>query len=110
MKKIFFTVSFWGFMLIFSCQRKEVVNESICLEKAKSFLKRDSNLYFKGIIYEAKIDRKNIFEIRNKEDGSQVFLDDTCNVMYSCCGHKCDCLIPLWYDKVEIGNIIWENK
>jgi hypothetical protein len=98
---------FIGIMMLGGCRKKEAIPSPACLEETKIILKKE---FFKGTISKADLDNRIIFIIDNSENGAGTILDDSCNRLYSCCGHSCDCFIPIWVNKIKNKEVIWEVK
>jgi tRNA G26 N,N-dimethylase Trm1 len=109
MKKIFGLIMLLIGLFLIICCKKEVVVNPVCLEKAKELLKKDSIQFFKGTISKAELFDKPILVIKNKENGSDYVLDDSCKIIQNCCGYKCDCSYPIWMYKIENKEVVWEN-
>ena len=110
MKAFNLVVLFAGIIIWGSCKKKEADLESICLKDAKELLKKENATFFKGSISKAELDNKVVFVIKNNENGAETILDDSCNRLYGCCGHACDCATPIWRNRIKKEEVIWEIK
>lgn len=108
MKVFSLVVLFISVIILGGCKKKEV--NPLCLDGAIEILKKDSTTFFKGSIFIAKVEGKTILVIRNSENGAGTILDGSCNTLYSCCGHLCDCSVPVWINKIKYKEVIWEVK
>jgi hypothetical protein len=107
MKAFSLVALFIGILVLGGCQKKEANLNPDCIEEAKKILKKE---FFKGTISKAELDGKVIFVVNNNENGAETILGDSCNRLYSCCGHACDCLTPIWVNKIKNKEVIWEIK
>ena len=110
MKNLYFTLLFIGIMIGGGCQKKEADFNPICMESAKEILKKDAISFYKGTISKALLNKQSISIILNQENGAVKILDNSCNILYGCCGHTCDCSRPTWLTDIKNEQVVLDVK